>query len=143
MYFCVLKVQPPPRANRTAPLVPYTTLFRSVRDALHQVIHQGTLHAPHGAAATRGFPRLDGDLAVRHLHRKIVHDGELQLALRALRGQSLASQLDLHALRHRNRMLADTRHRHTPQNTRQTTSPQTLPARAFTSDITPRGDDRT
>src|SRR3546814_13167347 len=46
--------------------VDFQFLGEAVLDALHQVIHQGTLHAPPGAAATRGFPRLDGDLAVPH-----------------------------------------------------------------------------
>src|SRR3546814_9893812 len=85
----VLQTRRPPRSTRTAPLVPYTTLFRSGQppapDVAHadggvQVRHDDTGHDPPARLGDREDGVLGGD---HHVGRSEEHTSELQSLMRS------------------------------------------------------------
>ena len=118
----------------------------AVGDPGDHVVDQRAGGSPHRARALALVLRRDRDLAVGDRGGDLVGQRDAQGAEPALGGQRLARQLDLHPGGDRDRILTDTRHRlpriSGPQNTRHSTSPPTLAARASLSDMTPRGVDR-
>jgi hypothetical protein len=73
-----------------------------------KVAHHGARCAPHIAGAAGLGAGRDGNLALAHLHRDVVHQRDRALAKLALGGKRLAIEFDFDALRHRHGVFSDT-----------------------------------
>src|SRR5215207_4321491 len=85
-------------------------LLETLGDAVDEALHLGAGHAPLGAGALRLVARRDADSAVLHGDGHLLGDEEAQLALGALHLHGLAGDARRHPGRHRNRLLAYSRH---------------------------------
>ena len=124
-----------------ADAVDFEVAGKAGRDAGHHVVDQRPRRAPHRPRPLAVVLRRDRDGAVGDGRGHVVADDEAQRAEPPFGGQGLAGQIDGHALRDRDRVFADTGHIvfliPPGQNTRHSTSPPTLAARASLSDMTP------
>src|SRR5205807_2573742 len=106
-------------------------------DALDVVRHERA----HEAAESAGLPFLvtagEGDDVVLDLHADPGDDGRHERALGTLHHHSAALEACFHALRQRNLFLANTRHRISPYQTWQRTSPPTPLLTASEPESTP------